>query len=850
LANNTLLASDDFSSGSLSALKWTATPTQVKSQVAGSPFVAEAPAIGTPGRQYYSGVSWPNDQISEFTLNHAITGGQIELWVRVQSSTQSGYVLIFLNGGTATLYRGDSGVFTQIGSGLVTTPAAGDVFTLQVAGSVLTGYQNNNVIFHAADTTYATGSAGFGQTATSAVTNTQIASWRGYNTVQQDGIWQKQNCILAPLSGDFSGSPLAGGVANATMLYEGNAQLLSGTVFKMWFSAGGPTAETNTYYAESTDGLTWTRRGTAVITGQGSPFVFKNGATYYLYTQPSGSAGGGNWSVYTSSDGITWASQATNILPLGGVGTWDHLIGWYFQPVDIINGTWWAVYSGGNDTTGYQLSLGLASSPDGIVWTKYVSNPVLAGPGNGSVVNACFSKVGSTYYAWFYGNQPGGGGQSGSVPNLDPGEGVRYKSTDLKTWTFDCHSVHRSQMYEGYNYHGGQCFPNAILDYNGKAYMFIQSASSDNGAPLLYQLSVAIGPTTISSLVTKPEDAASQQATDGFTSGAGSLSANWTTQSGLSALQIVSGPVVEAGSTSTNCGARYTGASFTDSQYSEITLAALTATTAFVYPTVRVQANGSCYAFKVVGAIATATTCAIYKVVGGVFTQIGPSGTITPAVGDVFRLQVINGPAGYPVLSAYQNGFQLLVVEDFASTLTSGGVPGMIVNAATLTNAQISSWAGGNSNVIPSYITVGNFITKPVPVTVTNANGFAIAITTPTTDLLQGAPTAVCFTDTNGNELTVTGGTTGSEIAAPVPVVLCDPNGLPLTYPKTITSNTHSIVVTSTLTGKKLGQPRPVVLTDENGFGFTVTGSGTFVCNPTPIALCDLTGKAITMTLS
>ena len=160
------------------------------------------------------------------------------------------------------------------------------------------------------------------------------------------------------------------------MLYEGNAQILSGTVYKMWFSAEGAGAENNCYYAESSDGKNWTRYGSTVLANYGSPFVIKNGSTYYMYVQPKASAGFGAFAVFTSSDGLNWSSLATNILTLGAGGQWDSVVMWYMQPVAIINGTWYALYCAGNDATGYQLKLGLATSPDGQTWTKSPSNPV------------------------------------------------------------------------------------------------------------------------------------------------------------------------------------------------------------------------------------------------------------------------------------------------------------------------------------------------------------------------------------------------------------------------------------------------------------------------------------------
>jgi len=56
------------------------------------------------------------------------------------------------------------------------------------------------------------------------------------------------------------------------------------------------------------------------------------------------------------------------------------------------------------------------------------------------------------------------------------------------------------------------------------------------------------------------------------------------------------------------------------------------------------------------------------------------------------------------VLTLFQNGFQVLQVEDEANLLTSGS-PGFAMYRGTLANAQVSAWDGGNAGVIP-YISV------------------------------------------------------------------------------------------------------------------------------------------------
>jgi hypothetical protein len=706
MANNQLLASDNFASGSLAA-GWAVIPTNSFSQVTGSPFVAEPPSTAATGsRQRWTGLAFSNDQTSEITIN-AITsqaGTQAELWVRVQSGSYSGYLATISNGQVG-LFRMDSGVATALGSAQTVTLAAGDIFSMTIAGAAIVVYQNYKQVHRYMDATYVSGAPGFGCQSTVAVANVKIGSWRGYNAIQQDGIWQKQGTLagLAPLAGDFSlGS---GGVSNSSPLYDINPQLISpdasGKVYKMWFSAGAPGAESNCYYAESTDLINWTRSGTVVVANFGSPFIIKNGSTYYLYAQPAAQMGSGNFALYTSTTGApnSFSQVSANVFGKGTAGQWDDNIIWYLQPVAIINGTWYFLYSGGHDLATTRLSLGLATSPDGITLTREPTNPVLTGGGGSSTVNSCaLAQVGSTFYMWMFGNVIG---QGSANPSLNPGEGVRYSTTDFKTWVGPVHSVHRTEIYEGVNFIGGQSYPNSIFTVGNQTYMIIQSAVNDGGLRSEYQLSLAIAPATIAQIVTQNEDAVGPLTTDTFNRAAGGLGANWTTPTGGSPAQIISNGVVEATVLATPAFAVYTGATFSNDQISNITVNSM-GTNNNLNAMVRMSTSSlTGYLLNIIGPTNSAAVGKIYKLVNGTFTQLGDAAgvQVTPQVGDVFSLQVVGN-----VLSLLQNGFMILQVQDVNNTITSGN-PGFRISPDTvnLANCQISAWSAGNANVIPSY---------------------------------------------------------------------------------------------------------------------------------------------------
>ncbi len=713
MANNTLLASDSFASGSLAA-GWAAAHglTGVCQVVSGSPNVTEPAALTNTYGQIWTGLTWPNDHASELTslaLSSESTT-QLQLFVRYQLATQSGYVMALNNGGAGTLaiFKATAGSFVRLGSlisGL--TFAANDIWTFQAAGACLSVYQNFKLVYYIYDATYTSGYPGFAQQSSTNITHTKVGSWRGYNAVQQDGIWQKQGIVIPANATDLTpdGSLVFGAFQISKILFNG-------TKYTALFASGvgttGAGGNGNIYYADSPDGKApWTRSGSPVIANYTNPSLWFDGTTYHCYCQ-SISAVIGNVAHFTSPDMTstsTWTLDSANVLSPGS--GWETSI-FLLAPVAIVVGTWYALYNG---LQGGLWKIGLATSPDGHTWTKDPTNPKLAAAnGSGVVVSQAVAKVGSSYYAWFYGNQPGQG--NASAPLQDPFDAVRYKTSDLfQTWTLDSHSQRHSQLFESANAIDGGIAPCAIIDIGGKAYMYGLSCPGDAIGPQIYQTSLTIGPAPIASIVTAKEDGLQQVAADAFTSGAGDLSANWTLPTGGTKLQIVSGPYVEPTTTSTVCQAVYTGATFTANQYSKIILQTLTGTLAqsLVWPTVR---NSLVALSDYEGRIASPTgtsdaAAAIYKRVAGVATQIGPTAAIKPSVGDSFAISVIDGGDGFPVLSLFQNDFFILQVQDQSATPLTTGNPGIQAESVlAIADAQIASWAGGNANVIPNYTSV------------------------------------------------------------------------------------------------------------------------------------------------
>lgn len=157
--------------------------------------------------------------------------------------------------------------------------------------------------------------------------------------------------------------------------------------YRLWYHAiSGTTRQIG--YAESTDGLTWTKfAGNPVLTPGPAgawdadtvcePRVIHVGAQYDMfYTHCAGSHGIG---LATSPDGKTWTKYSGNpVLTVGSSGAWDSLqVSWGEVYYDGQRFFMW--YPGNNSsTTGF--SLGLATSTDGKTWTRSPNNPVMTPP--------------------------------------------------------------------------------------------------------------------------------------------------------------------------------------------------------------------------------------------------------------------------------------------------------------------------------------------------------------------------------------------------------------------------------------------------------------------------------------
>ncbi len=201
----------------------------------------------------------------------------------------------------------------------------------------------------------------------------------GYATSADGVTWTKYagNPIMVP-SEVWEGAP-AGETSPTTVLREHG-------VYKMWYH-GFQDRVRRIGYATSTDGITWTKYpGNPVLVpgppgawDQGSvaePHVVKVGATYYMFYMHAQDPQGEG--LATSPDGIRWTKYAGNpLLTRGSAGTWDDKA---MQGGGVFyDGRAFHMWFRGYNTS-FATALGYASSLDGMSWTKSPKNPLLTKP--------------------------------------------------------------------------------------------------------------------------------------------------------------------------------------------------------------------------------------------------------------------------------------------------------------------------------------------------------------------------------------------------------------------------------------------------------------------------------------
>ena len=218
------------------------------------------------------------------------------------------------------------------------------------------------------------------------------------------------------------------GQADPTVIYDGAGD------WKMWYDAkDGSDVWGKIGFATSTDGTNWTKYGSVLEIGESGewddvavhhPCVIKSGSIYYMFYSGDDDVGANvkNIGLATSLDGINWTKYDNNpVLSIGVNGQWDDE---YIRPSSPFKiGIYWFMYYWGYN--GNSHSIGVAMSYDLITWFKV--DKVLGNPagGEGEVnPSACqIIREGNTLKMWYtcYG---------GNVDGKDLGD-LDYATIDI-----------------------------------------------------------------------------------------------------------------------------------------------------------------------------------------------------------------------------------------------------------------------------------------------------------------------------------------------------------------------------------------------------------------------------------
>jgi predicted GH43/DUF377 family glycosyl hydrolase len=219
-------------------------------------------------------------------------------------------------------------------------------------------------------------------------------------------------------------------------------------LYRMWFSSTTPNANTmNISHALSLNGIDWFLYSNNPVMKVGSPGTFDSRwvvnmdvmfvkGQYLMYYQ---GFDGVFWQIglATSENGVKWKKYEGNPIVRNEPGTWESTT--CGAPEVAYNGySYSMIYTGYNGTT---YAIGLATSPNGVDWTKHPSNPVLTkgSPGSwdqNSVTSIAMFTAGGKYYLLYGGGPFTGIGLATSLDliNWTKYEGNPVLQPRLGTW--------------------------------------------------------------------------------------------------------------------------------------------------------------------------------------------------------------------------------------------------------------------------------------------------------------------------------------------------------------------------------------------------------------------------------
>jgi len=148
--------------------------------------------------------------------------------------------------------------------------------------------------------------------------------------------------------------------------------VLKDGIYHIWYMATGPAVTSAIGYATSSDGLTWTKHPDPVLLKYLAQGVIYDEGLYKMYASDSTLE---TIDYLESPDGINW--DLIGEVLAGTPGTWDEK-GVTSPEVMRLGDTYYMWYGGGSSWYPGAWKIGLATSPNGIDWTKHPANPLLS----------------------------------------------------------------------------------------------------------------------------------------------------------------------------------------------------------------------------------------------------------------------------------------------------------------------------------------------------------------------------------------------------------------------------------------------------------------------------------------
>ena len=208
---------------------------------------------------------------------------------------------------------------------------------------------------------------------------------------------------------DYQGNPILSvkDIPYYTLAVDQAQVMFDDGKYKIWFENLYNSGHGDIGYAESNDGLTWQVNASNPVLAAGQPgawddytvglgYIFKENGIYKLYYAGMQEPHTGERQIgfATSPDGIHWEKYSNPVL-LSTAS--QYFLG--VHSIQKINGLYYMYYEASPEND-YTFNLNLATSSDGIQWTKYNNNPVLIADQtweNGSIGYATIVQINNEY---------------------------------------------------------------------------------------------------------------------------------------------------------------------------------------------------------------------------------------------------------------------------------------------------------------------------------------------------------------------------------------------------------------------------------------------------------------------